>query len=92
MMDQVEIIARELCWRSGRDPDDLEPGNVVCETYMDEEKFRCADYDHLFDDGTIPPDGHNGKDNCHFAWRGHIFTAQAVLRVMKEMVGKDNPK
>lgn len=48
-------------------------------TYMNETKFQNADYDYLYDNGTIKPDGHNGKDPCHYNWREYIFTAQAVL-------------
>jgi hypothetical protein len=81
-MDRVELVARVLCERAGRDPDGLEPGDVVITTNMDEGRFQNAFYDDLFDNGRIPPDGHNGKDPCHFKWREYIFTAQAVLRAL----------
>lgn len=82
-MNRVELVARVLCERAGRDPDGLEPGDVVILPDMDEDRFKRADYDQLFNDGTIPPDGHNGKDPCHYNWREYIFTAQAVLRALE---------
>lgn len=81
-MDRVEIVARVLCARDGRDPDGLEPGNCVWQTNWSELSALNGGYDHLFDEGTIPPDGHNGKDPCHYNWREKIFAAQAVLKAL----------
>ena len=84
-MDRVELVARVLCERAERDPDGLQPGNVVVQTHMDEATLQSGDYDHLFDDLTFPPDGHNGKDPCHYNWRDYIFDAQAVLKALDEI-------
>lgn len=83
--DQIEVVARVLCARAGRDPDGLEPGNIVILTGMDEDRFQAGAYDHMWDDGSIPPDGtaRNG-DPCHYNWREYVFTARAVLRAIEK--------
>jgi hypothetical protein len=82
-VDNVERVARVLCVRDGRDPEGLEPGNIAVQTTWDEQVLMDGDYDHLVDNGTIPPDGHDGKDPCHYNWREYIFTAQAVIGALE---------
>ena len=82
---RIEKIARVLCAENGQDPDALEPGNLCWQPWMDQTKAMNADYDHLFDDQTIPPDGYNLQgDPCCFLWRDYIWQAQAVLHIIQQ--------
>lgn len=89
--EKIEAVARLLCQRHDGDPDRLEPGNVIVQPWMDEEKLHNADYDHMFDDGSIPPDGYlKGDDPSHFKWREWIFDAKAVVELLEKEEGRSD--
>jgi len=78
----ITAAAQSLCEEAGHDPDGLEPGNVIIHPLDNLDEWTSAEgagIDGLADNGTRPPDGHNGKDPCHFMWRGYIAEAQAVI-------------
>lgn len=82
---EIEALARFLCQRRGRDPDELEPGSVAYHSSFDLELFRYAEYDHLFDADApgYEPDGvcANG-DPGMFAWRDHVIEAVAIRKFL----------
>lgn len=81
--EAVESVARALCEDSGRDPEYLEPGNVIVHPLDDLEEWtdgNGVNIDELCDNGTRPPDGNNGKDPCHFMWREFIGSAQVAIQ------------
>lgn len=81
----IERVARALCEEAGYEPESLNPGNIVLHPLDDLAAWRSSDgvfIDQLCDDGTRPPDGHDGKDQCHFMWRKWIGPAQAACRAV----------
>lgn len=87
----IEAAARALCEEAGDDPDRLEPGNVIIHPLDNLDEWESPEgvfLDTLADNGARPPDGHDGKDKCHFAWRGYIGEAQAVVDAVLKVAEK----
>lgn len=80
--EMIELAARALCEHDGYDPDDLEPGNVIIHPLDNLTAWESPEgefIDTLCDNGTRPPDGHDGKDPCHYMWRQYIGRAQVAI-------------
>lgn len=90
---RIEALARIMCNDSFRDPDALEPGNVILYPTDDLEKWESAEgvfIDALCDSGVRPPDGYNRRgEACHKVWREYIDPAQRLDKALPAILAID---